>query len=109
MDNYDEILFQEHMLKDVDVNLITLYNVNVNFNHFLVASEHNGIAGRPAGGIAILKRSSLNVKTDLGYSINKRVNTVLLDVNGVKLLVFHEYLPCLDSSLEYDEEVEMCC
>ena len=48
MDNYDIILLQEHMFIDEDVNLITSCNVNVNFNNFLVASEHNGIAGRPA-------------------------------------------------------------
>ena len=71
MDNYDTILLQKHMLRDVDVNLITSYKVNVNFNYFLVACEHNGIAGHPAGGIAILTRCSLNVKTDLEYSINK--------------------------------------
>ena len=41
--------------------------------------------------------------------MNKRVNTVLLVANGVKLLVFNVYLSCLDSSPEYDVEVEKCC
>ena len=108
MDNYDIILLQEHMLRDVDVNLITFCSVNVNFNLFLVASEHNGIVGHPVGGIAILTRSSLNVKTDLGYSMNKRVKAVSLDANGVKRLVFNVSLLCLDSSSEYDAEIKTC-
>ena len=37
------------------------------------------------------------------------MNAVLLDVYGVKLLVFNVYLNCLDSSPEYDTEVEMSC
>ena len=39
MDNCDIILLQEHMLRDLDVNLITSCNVNVNYSHCLVASE----------------------------------------------------------------------
>ena len=72
MNNYDIILLQEHMLRDVNVNLITSCNVNVISNYFLVASEHYGIAGRLTSGIVILTRSSLNVKTDLGYSIQQK-------------------------------------
>ena len=51
MNNYDIILLQEHILRDVNVNLITSCNVNVISNHFLVASEHYGIAGRLTSGI----------------------------------------------------------
>ena len=36
MNNYDIILLQEHMLRDVNVDLMTSCNVNVNFNHFLI-------------------------------------------------------------------------
>ena len=64
---------------------------------------------RPAGSIAILTHSSLYFKTDLGCSMNKRVSAVLLNINGVKLLVFNVYLPCLHSLPEYGTEVEMCC
>ena len=41
-----------------------------------------GVAGRPAGGIDILMRSSLCVKVDLKSSFNNRVNAVVLDVSG---------------------------
>ena len=44
---------------------------------------------------------------DIVYS--KSVNAVLLDANGVQLLVLNVYLPWLDSSSEYDVEVEMYC
>ena len=45
----------------------------------------------------------------MGYSIKKRINAVLLYVNGIKLLVFIVYLLCLNSSPEYGVEVKMCC
>ena len=68
--NFDIIFVQEHMLRDVDLNLPK--SCVSEFNVFLVPAVHAGIARRPAGGIDILVRNSLCVKVDLKSSIDNR-------------------------------------
>ena len=59
MTSNDLILLQEHMLRDVDLCL--LGSVSNDFNCFASPAKHDGLVGRPAGGLCILVRKSLKI------------------------------------------------
>ena len=86
---HDVILLQEHMLRDVDFCL--LVSVSFDFNCFASPAEHDGLVGRPAGGLCILVRKSLKIKSSLLCNFKKRVNAISLNIGGVQVLVFIVY------------------
>jgi hypothetical protein len=106
LQEHDVIVLQEHMLRDVDLNLLS--SICIEHNYYLVPAEHDGGVGRPFGGLGIFVRCSLKVKKDLLGCENKRVNGVLLNIGGMQVAVFNVYLLCNDISIEYDTEVQMC-
>ena len=95
MQNYDIILLQEHMLRDADVHLLTMRGAR--FISFVVPATHDGGAERPIGGIANLVRDLICIIEDLSCSTNNRVNALLVEISGKKIVVFNVYLPCLSS------------
>ena len=74
----------------------------------MVPAMHDGGAGRPAGGIAILDRDSIRIIEDQSCSMNNRVNALVVEISGKKIVVFNVYLSCLINSGEYDAGIEMC-
>lgn len=105
--NFDIILIQEHMLKDIDTYLLN--SCACDFNVFVTGAEQISNVGRPSGGLCILVNKNIAVKADLSVSINKRVNSVLLDIAGTPVLVFNVYLPCHDGTQAYEASLELCC
>jgi exonuclease III len=107
MQKYDILLLQEHMLRKNDIHLLT--ECGVGFKSIVFPAMHDGGVGRPAGGIANFVRNFIRIVEDFSCSINNRVNALLLDVLGKKIIIFNVYLPCFSNSVDYDVDVEICC
>ena len=81
MTYHDVILLQEHMFSYV--NLCLMVSVSNYFNYFASPGEHDGLVGRPTGDLCILVHNSLQIKSNLLRSVNKRVNAIPLDIEEV--------------------------
>ena len=103
----DIICLQEHWLRPGDILPFNNFN---DFNKFIFFDVHDDdvhTVGQSYGGLAILKKSSL-VVSDLGCSVNKRVQCVSLECNDMIFVIFNVYLPCIGAE-DYELDVELVC
>jgi len=112
-DSHDVIAIQEHWLPDYDFDkILNLHNdFTVVAKSAMTEKIQSGfLRGRPFGGVAILARKSVisNIRM-VGVDSKSRCLAVMITFFGnYKILLVNVYLPCSDSSQEYQSALLEC-
>jgi exonuclease III len=106
---YSVIAVQEHWLRKDNMDRLGL--INTDFCFYGISSMNNAVStgflkGRPFGGTAFLWNSKLNnsVKV-LDADPEGRCIAISISLGDRNLVVFNVYLPCHDSSAQYESDI----
>jgi hypothetical protein len=109
--NASVICVQEHWLRNDQ--LVQFNRISDDFVAFAYSSIPTDslptFRGRPFGGLAVLVKRSLFKVSNLGCSLDMRVQALQLCSSNIKFLLFNVYFPCLSNSPDYLSTLSGIC